>query len=231
QIGMAVKAASNGSAEGFALFDQWRASAPDYDADTVRKKWDGFHPTQIGFGTLSFYADKAAPGWRERYEARQQEENERSNNEQARSGTTKDTTTPVFDPWQPYIVPAFPLDILPLEVQDYVSSQSSIVGCDISGTAMSALGTFSGALHHKFALKMQRHGKWYVSPQLLILFVVAASQRKTPMFKDVTRPLVDYEIYVRQKHQHELREYEEAKEQGDGKTKLQKPKPPILYFK
>src|SRR5262249_2990203 len=71
QIGMAVKAASNGSAEGFALFDKWRKDAPDYNADTVKKKWDGFHPTQIGFGTLSFYADKASPGWREEYETRE----------------------------------------------------------------------------------------------------------------------------------------------------------------
>src|SRR5262249_27055801 len=56
-------------AGGLALFDKWRSGAPDYDADKVRKKWDGFHPTSIGFGTLSFYADKAAPGWREEYEA------------------------------------------------------------------------------------------------------------------------------------------------------------------
>jgi hypothetical protein len=77
QIGHAVKAASNGSAEGAALFDNWRKGAPDYNADTVKKKWEGFHPTQIGFGTLGFYADKAAPGWREEFEAA------KSNSEQA----------------------------------------------------------------------------------------------------------------------------------------------------
>jgi hypothetical protein len=63
QIGMAVKAASGGSAEGFALFDKWRKGAPDYNADMVKKKWEGFRPTCIGFGTLKFYADKAHPGW------------------------------------------------------------------------------------------------------------------------------------------------------------------------
>ena len=66
RIGMAAKGAC---AESFELFDNWRSGAPDYSADTVRKKWEGFHPTSIGFGTLSFYADKAHPGWRERYEA------------------------------------------------------------------------------------------------------------------------------------------------------------------
>ena len=63
QIGMAVKAASGGSAEGFEQFDKWRQGAPDYNTDTTKKKWDGFHPTKIGFGTLKFYADKARPGW------------------------------------------------------------------------------------------------------------------------------------------------------------------------
>jgi RecA-family ATPase len=70
KIGMAVKAASNDSAEGRTLFASWRKGAPDYNADTFKKKWEGFHPTSIGFGTLSFYADKAHPGWREEYEAR-----------------------------------------------------------------------------------------------------------------------------------------------------------------
>jgi putative DNA primase/helicase len=63
QIGLAVKAASGGSVEGFELFDKWRQGAPDYNADMTKKKWDGFHPTKIGFGTLKFYADKAKPGW------------------------------------------------------------------------------------------------------------------------------------------------------------------------
>jgi putative DNA primase/helicase len=63
QIGLAVKAASGGSAEGFELFDKWRQGAPDYNVDMTKKKWDGFHPTKIGFGTLKFYADKAKPGW------------------------------------------------------------------------------------------------------------------------------------------------------------------------
>src|SRR5262249_4413993 len=63
QIGMAVKAASGGSAEGFELFDKGRKGAPDYNADMVKKKGEGVHPTNIGFGTLKFYADKARPGW------------------------------------------------------------------------------------------------------------------------------------------------------------------------
>ena len=76
---------------------------------------------------------------------------------------------------------------------------------------------------------MQRNGNWYANPRLWILFVTDASQRKTPMFKTATRPLVEREAYVRQQYQHELREYEETKEQSEGKTKLSKPKPPPRY--
>jgi hypothetical protein len=74
RIGMAVKAASNGSAEGKALFVKWRTSGdPDCDADKASKKYDGFHPTDIGAATLFWLADKASPGWREKYEDQQEE--------------------------------------------------------------------------------------------------------------------------------------------------------------
>jgi len=138
RIGMAVKAACGEA--GFPLFDKWRSRAPDYDADKVKKKWDGFHPTQIDVGTLFWLANKASPNWRAEFNARKG-----NSKGEAGGGTANDATTPVFDPWQPYIVPTFPLEILPPEVQDYVSSQSTIIGCDVSGMAMSALGTFSGA--------------------------------------------------------------------------------------
>jgi hypothetical protein len=39
---------------------------------------------------------------------------------------------PVFDPWQTYIVPDFPLEILPDVVRRYVVEQSRVIGCDAS---------------------------------------------------------------------------------------------------
>src|SRR5262249_50130980 len=68
RVGMAVKA-ETGEA-GFPLFLKWRSSGDrDCDADKVRKKWDSFHPTQIGAGTIFWMAEKAAPGWRDEYDA------------------------------------------------------------------------------------------------------------------------------------------------------------------
>jgi len=63
RIGMAIKA-EIGEA-GFPLFLKWRSNGdPNCDPDKVRKKWDGFHPTQIGVGTIFWMAEIACPGWR-----------------------------------------------------------------------------------------------------------------------------------------------------------------------
>jgi len=37
------------------------------------------------------------------------------------------------------------------------------IGCDHSATAMAVLAAFSGAIDHRFALKMMCHGYWFDS--------------------------------------------------------------------
>jgi hypothetical protein len=71
------------------------------------------------------------------------------------------TNGPVFDPWERFIVPDFPLHVLPPAIQRHVTSQSVLIGCDPSAFAMSALTAFSGALDHRFAVKMMRNGSWW----------------------------------------------------------------------
>src|SRR5262245_16576327 len=65
---MAVYAASGGSDEGFGLFDRWsKKSSKKYNAEKTIQKWEALHgcpPTQIGFGSLAFWADQADPDWR-----------------------------------------------------------------------------------------------------------------------------------------------------------------------
>jgi hypothetical protein len=146
--------------------------------------------------------------------------------------TPEAAPSPVFDPWQRYIVPPFPLDILPPVVQDYVTSQAAVIGCDISGLAMCVLGTFSGALHHSFALRMQRHSNWYERPRLWLLNVADPSQRKTPTLKAATRPIVHYETHLRVKHERDLRDCAQASAQAQGQdhnSALRKPDPPPRY--
>jgi Protein of unknown function (DUF3987) len=92
------------------------------------------------------------------------------------------------------------------------------------------LGTFSGALSHGFALKMLRNGTWYASPRLWVLLVADPSQRKTPILKTTTRPLVHYETHLRVKYQRDLADYERAKEHSDGESPYPEPEPPPRYL-
>ena len=46
------------------------------------------------------------------------------------SGQGPDTATPLFDPWDHYVVPAFPLDILPPVLRHFVDTQSVVLGAD-----------------------------------------------------------------------------------------------------
>ena len=60
---------------------------------------------------------------------------------------------PIFDPWDEYVVPPFPLEVLSDDVRRFVETQSRVIGCDPSAVAMSVLAACSGALDHRFALR------------------------------------------------------------------------------
>jgi hypothetical protein len=67
RISMAVFAATDGSAAGFAMFDRWSQKYSGYDPDDTDAKWGALEkcpPTEIGAGTLFYLADQASPTWR-----------------------------------------------------------------------------------------------------------------------------------------------------------------------
>jgi Bifunctional DNA primase/polymerase, N-terminal/Primase C terminal 2 (PriCT-2) len=68
-IGMAIYNATDGSAEGFNLFNAFSRRSRKYDAANTRAKWKAFHgcpPREIGAGTIFFLANEAVPNWQER---------------------------------------------------------------------------------------------------------------------------------------------------------------------
>jgi hypothetical protein len=115
-----------------------------------------------------------------------------------------DPARALFDPWAQYIVPGFPLDVLPPVTQDFVAVESAVIGADPSALAMAILTAFSGALDHRFALKMLRNGQWWERPRLWTLLVGDPSRKKTPSINAVTRPLERYEHHLRQDYQSKL---------------------------
>jgi Family of unknown function (DUF5906)/Primase C terminal 2 (PriCT-2) len=66
RIGMAVWAASDGSAEGLAAFDAWGRKSRKWSEGAAEERWRayaGCPPDSIGFGSLVFEARQAVPGW------------------------------------------------------------------------------------------------------------------------------------------------------------------------
>jgi putative DNA primase/helicase len=60
QVGMALKHELGDA--GFALWDDWSASSPKYDARQMMAKWQSFDPQHITAGTLFHLAGRH--GWR-----------------------------------------------------------------------------------------------------------------------------------------------------------------------
>src|SRR5262249_53981647 len=111
--------------------------------------------------------------------------------------------------------------------QVFAIEQASVMGCCLSGMAMSALGTLSGALDHNFALRVMRHGSWWAHPRLWILLVGPPSAKKTPIINAATAPLMHYEQYRREGYLEKLALYERAQEEED--DSVPEPEKPPRY--
>ena len=101
------------------------------------------------------------------------------------------------------------------------------MGCDPSAFAMGVLTAFSGALDHRFALKMMRNGSWWEHPRLWTLLVGDPSRKKTPIINEVARPLEQHQNNVRRTYEAALRDYEAAKKEGN--KDIQVPNPPPRF--
>jgi hypothetical protein len=129
----------------------------------------------------------------------------------------------LFDPWAKYRLPEFPFEILPSVAQQFAETESVLVGCDPSAMAMAELAAFSGALDHRFAMRMMRHGKWAEAPRLWVLLVGDPSTKKTPIFNAATQPIMEHQDYLWRQYEARVQEYTEAKARGED---VEEPDPP-----
>src|SRR5262249_49432214 len=124
--------------------------------------------------------------------------------ETVRSGYDKFAARPtggvLFDPWQEFIVPPFPLDILPGAAHDFVVTKSTAMGADPSALAMAELAAFSGAIHHRFRVKMMENHDWYEHVRLWVLLFGRPSWLKSPIMDAVLRPIRRREGELRRDH-------------------------------
>lgn len=71
--GLALYRATGGSDAGLALFVTYSMKAKKFDLDVTKDRWKEFHkspPSEIGAGSIFFWADEASPGWRDQTPAR-----------------------------------------------------------------------------------------------------------------------------------------------------------------
>jgi hypothetical protein len=116
----------------------------------------------------------------------------------------------LFDPWAEFNAPDFPVGVLPPVVRDFVLAQSAATGADISGAAMAVLCALSGAIDHRFALKMMRNGNCWAHPRLWVLLVGAPSTMKTAIINAAAQPLEQYQNERLKEHQAAVKAHKAA---------------------
>ena len=134
---------------------------------------------------------------------------------------------PAFDPWERYLTPAFPLELLPARLQRFVRYQAASTGADISSVAMATLAACSGAVDQQFELKMKRTGEWHVRPRLWVVLVGDPSQKKTPVISACVKPLRAWERVKVETYQREFARWKEDKDNG---AKEPEPTKPTRYI-
>jgi hypothetical protein len=64
EAGMAVHHWSGGSEEGFSLFDRWSQTAPNYDEQAVRAKWESFGHGEKSLTVATLFKRAGERGWK-----------------------------------------------------------------------------------------------------------------------------------------------------------------------
>jgi hypothetical protein len=138
------------------------------------------------------------------------------------------TAQTIFDPWERYPVPNFPLDMLPKKLAAFVRLTSQSTGGDINAVAMSALTACSAALSQEFRLKMKRSGTWHVPPRLWTLLVGDPSSKKTPIIQSCVAPLRRAEKIEVDRYKKAFARWQSDKKDKDNDAG-EEPKKPIRY--
>ena len=217
RVGMAIWAATNGSAEGFEAFDKWSQKSHKYVALTTSKKWSGYvksPPTRIGFGTLKFLADQADPAWEDALRGEPPEADPDDPGPQPRE-LEQDEPPPQsgirpIDLWGKYFrPPELPRGMLPSVIETFAFETGEMMGADPAGLAISALVVAGAAIPDRVRLQVKQHSRGWMEEARLWAFVVGLpSTKKSPILRAAAAPLIriDYRLY---------RAYLKAKEEYD----------------
>jgi hypothetical protein len=151
----------------------------------------------------------------------------RSGYEKFATAAATPTGAELFDPWQQFIVPEFPLDVLPPVAHKFILDRSHAMGVDKSAMAMATLAAFSGAINHRFRIKMTRHTDWWEHVRLWVLLVGRSAWKKTPTIDAATRPIERHQASLMRGYRAALRDYQAKKKEGG--EDADEPQPPERF--
>jgi len=132
------------------------------------------------------------------------------------------TSSALFDPWQEFIAPPFPLDILPGAAHDFVATKSVAMGADPAALAMAQLAVLSGAIHHRCRVKMMKNSDWWEHVRLWVLLFGRSSWLKSPIMEAMLRPIRRAEADLQRDYKARLQSWKAQ----DG-NKDEEPEPPV----
>jgi Protein of unknown function (DUF3987)/Bifunctional DNA primase/polymerase, N-terminal/Primase C terminal 2 (PriCT-2) len=185
-IGLAVKSAFPGD-EGLQLFMKWSETwtGGDCDVEHTIKTWESFKPKRIGIGTVFHLANEASPGWRAQVEPE-----------------VEASSVPIdpVDLWANHGAPLLPRGLLPAAIEKFAFTRAKVMGCDPAGLAMGALVICSAVIPDRIKLQVKRHDHWMESTRLWTALVGPPSTKKSPIMREVTRPIELIETELNRKY-------------------------------
>ena len=102
-------------------------------------------------------------------------------------------------------LPTFPIEALPPIISEYTTAVAESLQVSIDMVAVAILGIISSCLQGTFFIEPK--ADWKEPLNLYILVVAKPSERKTPVLKEVTRPVYDYVAIENEKRKPSYDEY------------------------
>jgi hypothetical protein len=112
--------------------------------------------------------------------------------EETKSKEEQANTAPALVPvdiWAKFEPPALPIHLLPKTIAKFAVEESTLIGADPAGLAISALATCAAAIRDCIKIKPKRHHPWTESARLWAAIVGPPSVKKTPTINAATREL------------------------------------------
>ncbi len=197
--------------------------------ETGLESWDA-HPDSKGIDDLLVAGGQPIVTWGAPALATLNQHAGRAPTHLSTAAETPEVSTPyAWDCWDP---PAFPTEVFPTQVRDFVLAVSDKMKCPPDFAALSVLTTASRAIGTSRVIEME--GGWKEWAVLYSAVVAPPGNLKTPAMKRAVAPILALQRSLSATYEAGMREYrqyqadlKEAKERGEDRPKKVAAPPPL----